>query len=126
MVTTNVQQRYQEEREKRINIKGLSQYLDNSKGSLYALDVDPWVKDGTPVHEPVPDGGHAKIAIFGSGLGGLCAAARCLEQGAAQSPDDIVIIDPAGGFGGTWWWNRHVLLMANSDLQLIFALDILV
>lgn len=115
MVTTNLQQRYQEEREKRINIKGLSQYLDNSKGSLYALDVDPWVPSGTQVHIPVPDGGRAKIAIFGAGLGGLCAAVRCLEAGAAKSPEDIVIIDPAGGFGGTWWWNRYPGI--NCDIE---------
>lgn len=115
MVTTNVQQRYQEEREKRINVKGLSQYLDNSKGSLYALDIDPWVTTGTPVNLPVPDGGHTKIAIFGGGLGGLCAAARCLEQGAAKGPEDLIIVDPAGGYGGTWWWNRYPGI--NCDIE---------
>ena len=102
-MVAELQQRYLQEREKRINIKGLSQYLDNSKGSLYALNVDPWVQSGTPVHLPVPDGGSTKIAIFGAGLGGICAAVRCLEKGAAKSVDDILIIDPAGGFGGTWY-----------------------
>lgn len=107
-MVTNVelQKRYEEERDKRINIKGMSQYLDGKAGSLYALDVDPWIDNGTAIRQPVPDGGHVKIVIFGAGFGGITAAVRCLEQGAAASVDDILIVDPAGGFGGTWWWNR--------------------
>lgn len=106
MVTVDLQKRYQEEREKRINVKGLSQYTDNSVGHIYALDVDPWVDANSPIQQPVSDGGHSKIVIFGAGFGGICAAVRCLEQGAAKSPSDLLIVDPAGGFGGTWWWNR--------------------
>ena len=106
MVTVSLKEKYQQEREKRIKIEGLSQYLPSSKGSLYALNVDPWIESGTPVHRPVQDGGHAKIVIFGAGFGGICAAIRCLESGAASSLNDVLIVDPAGGFGGTWWWNR--------------------
>ena len=106
MVTDNLNAKYQQEREKRIKVEGLSQYLPGSKGSLYALDVDPWTDSDTKIHQPVQDSGHAKIVVFGAGYGGICAAIRCLESGAASSLDDIVIVDPAGGFGGTWWWNR--------------------
>jgi hypothetical protein len=106
MVAATLKEKYQQERDKRIKIEGLSQYLPSSQGSLYALDVDPWIESGTPVHQPVQDGGHAKIVVFGAGFGGICAAIRCLESGAASSLDDILIVDPAGGFGGTWWWNR--------------------
>lgn len=107
MVTNvDLQKKYEEERDKRINLKGMSQYLDGPAGSLYALDVDPWVDNNTPIQQPVPDGGNVKIVIFGAGFGGICAAVRCLQQGAAASVEDILIVDPAGGFGGTWWWNR--------------------
>jgi hypothetical protein len=105
-MVVDLAEKYQREREKRIRVEGLSQYLDSSKGHLYALDVDPWVDSSAPLHRPVQDGSKAKIVIFGAGNGGIYAAIRCLESGAARSLDDILIVDPAGGFGGTWWWNR--------------------
>lgn len=116
MVTVDLQKRYQEERDKRINIKGLGQYTDNSVGSLYALDVDPWIDTNTPIQQPVADGGHCKIVILGAGFGGICAAVRCLERGAATSVNDILIVDPAGGFGGTWWWNRYASLLSRTTI----------
>lgn len=108
MVTIDLQKRYQEEREKRINVKGLSQYTDSSASSLFALDIDPWVDPNASIQQPVVDGGHCKLVIFGAGFGGICAAVRCLERGAVENVNEILIVDPAGGFGGTWWWNRLV------------------
>lgn len=105
-MTISYREKYQQEREKRLNGKGLSQYLDGDKSSAYGFTVDPWIDSGTPISRPVPDGGHCKILIFGAGFGGLIAAVRCLQSGAARSPDDLLIVDPAGGFGGTWYWNR--------------------
>lgn len=99
-MTVTLQERYQQERTKRLNSKGLKQYLDASKSAQYTLGEDPWVAKGTPVQRPVPEGGHVKIAIFGAGIGGITAAARSLTEGSANSPDDILIVDPAGGFGG--------------------------
>lgn len=96
---------YEEESRKRENKKGLSQYVDLYQTSKHNLDVDPWLEAGTPVLQPVANGGHVKVVVFGAGFGGLCAAYRCLESGAAKV-DEILIVDPAGGFGGTWWWNR--------------------
>lgn len=106
MGSVDLKEKYQQEREKRIKVEGLDQYLSSDKGTLYALDIDPWIDEGASIHQPIQDGGHTKIVIFGAGFGGICAAARLLESGAASSLDDIVIVDPAGGFGGTWWWNR--------------------
>lgn len=100
------QDKYAQERERRLNDKGLAQYLDRSKVGNYILTEDPWVEEGTPVQKPVSEGGHVKIAIFGAGFGGLCAAARALLEGSASSPSDLLIVDRAGGFGGTWWHNR--------------------
>ena len=106
MGSVGLNEKYQQEREKRIKVEGLGQYLPSSKGNLYALDIDPWVDAGAPTNRPVQDGDSTKIVIFGAGFGGICAAIRCLESGAARTLDDVLIIDPAGGFGGTWWWNR--------------------
>lgn len=96
---------YEEEARKRVNEKGLSQYVDLYQSSKKQIDVDPWIENGTPVLQPVANGGHVKVIIFGAGFGGICAAYRCIERGAAKV-DEILIVDPAGGFGGTWWWNR--------------------
>lgn len=106
MVAATLQEKYQQEREKHTKIEALGQYLPNSKGSLYALDIDPWIDSGTPLHRPVQDGAHVKIVVFVAGFGAICAAITCLESGAASSLNDILVVDPAGGFGGTWWWNR--------------------
>lgn len=103
-----LQEKYKQEREARLNDKGLAQYLDKTKTGDYISHDDPWVAEGTPVQFPVPEGGHVKIAIFGAGFGGLCAAARSLLEGSASSADDLLIVDRAGGFGGTWWHNRSV------------------
>lgn len=105
-MATATEERYQQEREKRLTSHGLRQYLDQNSSAQYGFNVDPWIEAGTPVHRPVPDGERCKIIIFGAGFAGLLAAARCLEKGAAKIVDDILIVDPAGGFGGTWWWNR--------------------
>jgi len=105
-MAVTLQEKYRQERERRLNDKGLAQYLERSQIAGYILQEDPWVAEGTPIQRPVPDGGHVKIAIFGSGFGGLCAAVRALLEGSASSTDDILIVDHAGGFGGTWWHNR--------------------
>lgn len=105
-MTITLEERYKQERDKRLNDKGLGQYLDKNKTADYISHGDKWIAEGTPVNRPVPDGGHVKIAIFGAGFGGLCAASRALTEGSASSPDDLVIIDRGRGFGGTWWHNR--------------------
>lgn len=120
-MTVSRQERYKEEREKRANSKGLSQYLDKSKNK-YISQEDPWVKPGTPIQRPVPEGGHVKLVIFGAGFGGLCAAARALQEGSASSPKDILVVDYAGGYGGTWWHNRYPGLMCDVESYIYLPL----
>ncbi|CAL3966889.1 unnamed protein product [Diplocarpon coronariae] len=115
-------ERYKQERERRLHDKGLAQYLDKSRSANYILHKDPWIAEGTPIQRPVPDGGHVKIAIFGAGFGGLCAAARALLGGSAASASDILIVDQAGGFGGTWWHNRYPGLMCDVESYLYLPL----
>ena len=111
----DVKQRYEEERAKRQQVsKGLGQYQDRQRSTALNLH-DPWIESGTPVRRPVQDGGSSKFVIFGAGFGGLVAAVKCLESGAAKTPADILIVDPAGGFGGTWYWNRYPGLMCDVE-----------
>ncbi|KAK4504033.1 hypothetical protein PRZ48_004948 [Zasmidium cellare] len=102
--SVDVVEKYAQEREKRIG-KGLSQFVDLRKSEKFkSLLDDPWVEAGTPVNEVVPDGGHCRVLIVGSGYGGILFAVNLVKAG--FSAEDIVIVDPAGGFGGTWYWNH--------------------
>lgn len=116
-MTVDVKAKYEEERQKRQQIsKGMAQFVDRAQSESTAfLFEDPCVETGTLVHEPVQDGGRVKIIIFGAGFAGLLAAIKCLDSGAAKSPDDLLIVDPAGGFGGTWYWNRYPGLMCDVE-----------
>lgn len=119
-ISTN-QERYHAERDKRLHAKGLGQYLSPEQTTQYIPAEDPWIPAGTkinyaPVNGAEEDGGggggggggshHVKLAIFGAGIGGICAAVRAILEGAVQSVDELVVVDPAGGFGGTWYHNR--------------------
>ena len=105
-MTITLAEKYEQERQKRQQAsKGLQQYLDKEKSSAFLVQ-DPWVEAGTPVHRPVPDGGHCKIVIFGAGFAGILSAIQMLQAGAAKDPSDILIVDPAGGYGGTWLVSR--------------------
>ena len=104
-----VQQRYGEERAKRLRDDGNSQFIDLSlsdKPELNSFLSDPWadparVKDANTLF---PDN-RCKMLILGAGWGGLLYAIRMVEAGVR--PEDIRIVDSATGFGGTWYWNRY-------------------
>ena len=44
-----------------------------------------------------------RIAIIGSGFGGLGMAIKLLEQG----EDDFVVLEKGHDVGGTWYWNQY-------------------
>jgi hypothetical protein len=98
-----IQQKYGEERDKRIRPEGTAQYIDLSRSEKFKqFQDDPWVdlnapETGVPV---LSDGSRCTILILGAGFGGLTFAVRLLQAGI--SVDDIRIVDSAGGFGGTW------------------------
>lgn len=87
-----------EEREKRINKKGLSQFRE-AKGELARFAADPWAKhsgDRPSVDEKVD------VLIVGCGFGGILAAKKLHDAGIRN----IRMIDQASDFGGVWYWNR--------------------
>jgi hypothetical protein len=115
MADNPIYAKYASERAKRqAHAGGLAAYLSKTQSAAF-LEEDPWVRTGTPIAHPVPEGGHVKIVIFGAGFGGILSAIECLESGAAKGPEDILLVDPAGGFGGTWYWNRFPGLMCDIE-----------
>lgn len=48
----NLQEKYDQERKRRLNDKGLGQYLNKTQSAEYILHEDPWVAEGTPVPRP--------------------------------------------------------------------------
>lgn len=96
-------QRYDKERDRRINKAGLSQYIDVRSKEIQDLARDPWVDYSDPriQNPPLKDGSTVKVLISGAGHNGLLFACRLVEAGFSAS--DIVCVDIAGGFGGTWY-----------------------
>ena len=118
----DVRVRYDRERDKRLNDKGVAQYIDlRTTGKYKHIYEDPAVEVGTPVNEPVPDGGHSKNLIVGAGLSGIVFAAYLINSG-IFTVDDLLIVDPAGGFGGTWFFNRYPGLASDVESYIYLPL----
>ncbi|PPJ54694.1 hypothetical protein CBER1_06018 [Cercospora berteroae] len=110
-----LQQRYEQERAKRLRSDGTAQYIDARSKEVEGLAKDPWVdhKDPRIQNPPLKDGSKIKFLIAGCGHHGLLSAARLIDAG--FSNNDIVNVDNAGGFGGTWYWNRYPGLMCDVE-----------
>jgi cyclohexanone monooxygenase len=93
-----LREKYRAERDKRIRVEGIEQYIEPSGKFGYFMD-DPYVKrvDRAPVDRV------CEVAIVGGGFGGILTAAKLKDCGI----NDLVIIEKGGGFGGTWYWNRY-------------------
>ena len=100
------QQRFKEERQKRLRPDGLAQYSKvTTTEKLMKFSEDPWVAAGAPIYEPVSDGGSIKLMVLGAGADGILQAVQCIKAG--MSPEEILFVDVAAGFGGAWYWNRY-------------------
>ncbi|KAF9891541.1 hypothetical protein FE257_004008 [Aspergillus nanangensis] len=118
------QDKYNEEREKRLRSGARSEYLD-----LYSLErfrhfkSDPWAEQEAhePYGAPRPDNGsHCEILIIGAGWSGLVTAVRLLQAGFRL--EDMRIVDFAAGFGGTWYWNRYPGLCCDVESYIYMPL----
>ncbi|KUJ08304.1 FAD/NAD(P)-binding domain-containing protein [Mollisia scopiformis] len=114
---SKAQQRYGEERSKRLRKEGNDQFIDIStdlSDKFRHFQEDPWV-DASAVkdaHTMFPDN-RCEVLILGAGFGGLMHAVRMVQAGVR--PENLRIIDTAGGFGGTWYWNRYPGLMCDVE-----------
>ena len=110
-----VEQRYGEERAKRLRDEGIEQFVDISTSEKFQhFQEDPFIDPAAAkeVHTMFPDS-HCEVLIIGAGWGGLLYAVRMIEAGVR--PADLRIIDTAGGFGGTWYYNRYPGLMCDVE-----------
>jgi hypothetical protein len=116
--TEAIEAKNREEREKRLNKKGLTQFRE-AKGELARFATDPWATasgDRPPVDEDVD------VLIVGCGFGGILAAKKLHDAGVHS----IRMIDQASDFGGVWYWNRLDLARSPPEpiLKLTLSADI--
>lgn len=111
-----VQERYQQERLKRLRPEAVDQFLDPFAEERWRhFTDDPWISAEAPVRDARQqiNDNFVKVLVLGAGYGGLIFAVRFIEAGIKS--DDIRLVDTAGGFGGTWYWNRYPGLMCDVE-----------
>lgn len=94
-----LQEKYREERDKRLRGDGLNQYKSVDESALKHYAEDIWAKrvQRDPIEETID------YLIVGAGFSGMLLAVRLIEAGITN----LKIIDKAGDFGGTWYWNQY-------------------
>jgi len=118
-----LQQKYAQEREKRIRTDGLAQYVKLSTiDKLTHFKEDPWLDPQALEFEPpaLEDGSRCKFLSIGAGYGGLTFAVKLIQAGISVL--DIRMVDTAGGFGGTWYWDRYPGLMCDVESYIYMPL----
>jgi cyclohexanone monooxygenase len=92
-------EKYAEERDKRLRTQGMGQYqpLD---GRFAAFASDPHADPDFDRDALIED---VDILIIGGGFAGLLAGGRLREQ----NVQSIRIVEKGADFGGTWYWNRY-------------------
>lgn len=119
------QQKYAEERARRLRPDGLAQYVEpatSTSDKVRRFLDDPWI-DRHALDEQVPaltDRSRCNHLIIGAGFGGLLFAVRLIQAGFMA--DEIRIVDSAGGYGGTWYWNRFPGLTCDIESYMYLPL----
>jgi cyclohexanone monooxygenase len=94
-----LEEKYREERAKRLRPEGLAQYVA-VEGNFARFGDDPY--GGEPALRPV-ETDQVDVVIVGAGISGLSAAVELRKAGV----NNFRVIDHAADFGGTWYWNRY-------------------
>jgi cyclohexanone monooxygenase len=111
---TALQEKYREERAKRIRPDGVDQYV-RAVGEFAHYLHDPYVK--TPlVREPQTD--EVDAVIVGGGFAGLLSGV-CLRQAGVSN---IRLIETGADFGGVWYWNRYPGCACDVDSYIYMPL----
>ncbi|KAJ7282270.1 hypothetical protein C8J57DRAFT_44101 [Mycena rebaudengoi] len=116
-----VQQKYIEERNKRLRPDNAAQFVKLDDFS-HVKQEDPWVDHAAlNAHAPpIRDGDDIKFVVLGAGFGGLLFAVHLIKAGFKAA--DIRLVDDAGGFGGTWYWNRYPGVMCDTESYIYMPL----
>lgn len=108
-----VQQKYEEERQKRLRPDGDAQYVDLSYSDQFKhYRDDSWLNERSE-KVTINKNEHIKYLILGAGCGGLLYAVKLVQSGIPAS--EIRMVDSAGGIGGTWYFNRYPGLMCDVE-----------
>ncbi|MEB4209755.1 NAD(P)/FAD-dependent oxidoreductase [Mycobacterium sp. 94-17] len=102
-----LRQKYRQERDKRFNARGLTQFVQVSAEFSGGVD-DPYTDpDFTrpSMHDEVD------AVIVGAGFSGLLIGTRLRALGLAR----IRLIEHAGDVGGVWYWNRYPGAMCDVE-----------
>lgn len=94
-----LKQKYQDEREKRLNKAGIKQYRAVDHPFSGAVN-DPYVTDPI-VRDAVSE--DTEVLIVGAGFSGLLVANALRREGI----DDFRLVEKGSDVGGTWYWNRY-------------------
>lgn len=108
-----IQQRYREERDKRLRSDGATQYVEIEADSDF--DVDPFVER---VDQREPTNDEVEVVVVGAGIAGLLAAVHLRGAGI----DDFRIVEKGGDFAGTWYWNRYPGLACDVESYIYMPL----
>jgi cyclohexanone monooxygenase len=105
-----LQNKYIEERDKRLRVAGRSKYFALEGSLADRFDADIWATtDGARV----PVAREFEAVIVGGGFGGMLAAGNLRKHGIAA--EELCIVERGADFGGTWYWNRYPGLSCDTE-----------
>lgn len=110
-VVASVQQKYSEERDKRIRSDGYAQYADVFTSEKFKrFQADLWVDANDSLIATLKDGDKCGVLVIGAGFGVLLFAIHLIKTGI--DVNDICLVDSTSGFGGTHVRCRELYLHA--------------
>ncbi|GAB3102196.1 NAD(P)/FAD-dependent oxidoreductase [Aestuariicella hydrocarbonica] len=102
-----IQEKYQQERNKRIRPDGQKQYAKIKEEFTEEYLHDPH----TPVVSRDPISEDLDVAVLGTGWSGLLSAYHLKNAGITNFRN----IDHGGDWGGVWYWNRYPGIQCDND-----------
>ncbi|KAF1949120.1 putative monooxygenase [Byssothecium circinans] len=111
----SIQQKYDEERDKRLASSTIGRYNDVRQPGLEDLGYDLFADYEALArrNQPLKDGSEVRFLFGGAGHNAIFSAYHLIQRGI--KPEEMCLVDMAGGFGGTWYWNRYPGLTCDVE-----------
>lgn len=114
MDNSDIYQRYEQERNKRLRSDGREQY-QRVDGQFANFNQAPWIKQANSRKAVNLE---TQTLIVGGGLGGILAAINLKKN----NINDFIIIDNGEDFGGVWYWNKYPGCMCDIESYIYLPL----